>query len=215
MTIPLQCSKCRAPLPLAAYGAQEAVPCPSCASPVRALVFPAFLNRMEAASAEAILDESEAGCFYHPAKKAAVACDGCGRFICSLCEVELEGSRLCPQCLESGKRKGRLGSLEGSRTLYNDLALLTAIVPIITVWLTAVSAPIALYLCLRYRKAPRSLVRPGRWKWWLALLLSILQIAGWALFLVNIPSMTHRARNRHPATPPAQHARPHSQAKRG
>jgi len=174
------------------------MPCPSCASEVRALVFPAFLNHLESTSAEAILDETEASCFYHPAKKATVACESCGRFICALCEVELEGSRLCPQCLESGKRKGKLTSLEGSRTLYNSLALVLAVVPIFTVSLTLIAAPIALFICLYYRNAPRSLVRPGRWKWWLALILSTLQIVGWVFFFVHLANAPHKPHHNAP-----------------
>lgn len=184
----LSCTKCNGTLPLEVYNAEDLVECPTCKSKTGALVFPAFLNRLEAVSAEPVLDEAESSCFFHPNKKAAVACESCGRFICSLCEIEIGGVRLCPQCLDSGKRKGKLTNLEGSRTLYDNIALLLSLgfLPIFTIGLTCMSAPAAFYLCLRYRKAPRSLVRPGRWKWWTALILSSLQIIGWIVFLIYL-----------------------------
>lgn len=187
MKVLLKCTKCFASLPLAVYNAEEPVPCPACASKTSATVFPAFLDRLETASAEAVSDDTEGSCFYHPAKRATVACESCGRFICALCEVELSGARLCPQCLDSGKRKGKLTNLEKSRTLYDNIALGLTILPMLfiaTAYFTIFCAPAALYICLRYRKAPRSLVRPGRWKWWLALILSTLQIVGWALIII-------------------------------
>lgn len=208
MKVLLKCSKCLVSLPLAVYNAEEPVACPSCASKTNAVVFPAFLDRLETVSAEAVLDDTEGSCFYHPAKKAKVACESCGRFICALCEVEISGARLCPQCLDSGKRKGKLSSLEGSRTLYDNIALLLSLVGILLVtWVfTIVTAPAAFYICLRYRKAPRSLVRPGGWRWWTALVLSTLQILGWVAFLIYlIPSM----QNKHPKTeaPTRNHSR--------
>lgn len=179
MKILLRCTQCSASLPLAVYNAEQPVACPACQSQTRALVFPAFLQRLESVSAETISDDTEGSCFYHPAKKATLTCESCGRFICALCEVEIGGARLCPQCMDSGQRKGKLTSLERSRTLYDRIALVTALLPILTIWFTVFTAPAALYLCLRHRKAPRSLVRPGRWKWWLALIASSLQILAW------------------------------------
>ena len=34
-----------------------------------------------------------------------LACDNCGRFLCSLCDVDIGAGHQCPACLESGKRK--------------------------------------------------------------------------------------------------------------
>lgn len=210
MNLPLQCPQCRAPLPLAAYGADELVACPTCASPVRALVFPAFLTNLQTAKAEAVLDESEASCFYHPGKKAAVACESCGRFICSLCEIELEGQHLCPQCLEGGKRKGKLASLETSRTRYDNIALLLVGFPLVfgvTVGFTIFTAPVALFVCLRYRKAPRSLVRPGHWRWWATLLLSLLEITAWVLLIVVAVNAPANHKHHKTASPASIHSK--------
>ena len=182
-------------LPITAYNAQEPVPCSACGSPHEALVFPAFLGRARAAEAEQVADDTEASCFYHPAKKAAVTCENCGRFVCGLCEVELDGRHLCPQCLDSGKRKGKIASLETSRTLYDNIALALAAYPMLflfTIYFTFITAPVSMFILFRYRKLPRSLVRPGRWRWWLALVIALLQIGLWVFGIAALFSIRRK-----------------------
>jgi hypothetical protein len=181
----LQCSKCKATLPLRNYREGEPEACASCGSELKLWIFPAFLKRPEATSAEVLVDETEASCFYHASKRASVACDGCGRFICSLCEIDIEGGRLCPQCIETGKTKGKLSRLEVSRPLYGNIALGLAVLPILTIWGTVLGAPAALYVVIRYWKAPGSLVHPGRKKLIVAGTIAILEILAIAAMIIG------------------------------
>src|SRR5438874_13754528 len=88
--------------------------------------------------------EGEAGCFYHPQKRAIIPCAACGRFLCALCDVELNDEHLCPVCLETGRKKGKLTQLETKRTLYDSSALILSVLPIICLWpLSIVTAPAA------------------------------------------------------------------------
>ena len=72
---------------------------------------------------EAIVVEGEAACFYHPGKRATVPCGVCGRFLCALCDLELNGRHVCPACLETSRRKGDLRNLDTRRMLYDSAAL--------------------------------------------------------------------------------------------
>jgi hypothetical protein len=119
----------------------------------------------------------ESACFYHDAKKAVVICDGCGRFLCTLCDCFLEGQHYCPPCLESGDRKRSIAPLEKSRPLHARQAMVLAILPFF------VTGLIALFLAIRYWKAPGSLVRPQRWIMPTALILASLQTIVY-LFLI-------------------------------
>src|SRR5208283_5002530 len=111
-----------------------------------------------AAAGEPLLVEGQSSCFYHPAKKASIVCDGCGRFLCGLCDLDLNGRHVCPVCLEAGRKKSKFKDLENTRVLWDQLALAAAIVPpLLCGWPMAVGAPMALYLVLRYRKAPCSI----------------------------------------------------------
>jgi hypothetical protein len=169
------------------YNVPELRACPACGARSRIDVFPAALRPPGPSSiGEAVMVEGEASCFYHPTKKAILPCESCGRFLCAICDVELNGQHLCPGCLESGKRKGKLKQLENKRTLYDNLALAVAVYPMLLVWPSIVGAPIALYLAIRYWKAPTSVIPRTRWRAVLAIIIALLQIGGWVAMFISI-----------------------------
>jgi hypothetical protein len=162
--------------------------------PLQAEVFPALFRRVVPGSAgEVLVVENEASCFYHPQKKAVRPCEACGRFVCALCDCELHGEHFCPACLESGKRKGKIKRLENERTLYDNIALGLALYPLLIFYLTIITAPMALFVALRRWNSPRSIVHPTRIRLVLAVILSSLQIAGWAavIFFLTTRSRSH------------------------
>lgn len=180
----VSCTKCRQPLPPEFFNRQETRPCPSCSSLLRVEVFPALFHAPAAVNAgERVLVEGEAGCFYHPQKKAVLPCEECGRFLCALCDVELNGRHLCTACLESGKKKGKLKSLQDRRMLYDSMALTLAVVPILVWPFTIVTAPATFYVAIRYWKEPMSLIPRTKSRFWVAMFIAALQIAGWVVGL--------------------------------
>lgn len=187
----ITCPRCHTPVDYGNYRTGGFSPCPSCRASLRIDLFPALLRPIvTGASGHAVMSE-EASCFYHPGKRAETTCDYCGRFLCSLCDMELGGSHLCPSCLEAGQKKGRLVDLERHRVLYDSTALKIAILPLIIFWFTLVTAPMALYLSIRHWKSPGSIVRRGRWRFIVAMLLSSLEILGWAFGIVYFISLRH------------------------
>jgi hypothetical protein len=151
-------------------------------------VFPAFYRGLRPGKEGETLIDDQASCFYHPQKKAVLACDYCGRFLCALCDVELSGKHLCPACLETGKKKGRIVNLDRHRVLYDGVALRLALLPMITVWLTIVTAPIAIYLSIRHWNSPRSVVRGTRVRFILSVVISGLQILAWTTGIIYFVS---------------------------
>ena len=167
------CLKCKAPLPGTIFNLPDSAACPACGRRIRVEVFPALFREFTpGGQGETIMIEGEASCFYHPQKKAVVPCAACGRFLCALCDCELNAQHFCPACLESGRKKKKIAGLEDSRILYGRQALLLSILPLLITGLAAI------YLALRYRQAPGSLVSPVRWAMPLALALGILQTLG-------------------------------------
>lgn len=176
--VSLKCPKCQATLLDGVFDRENWGRCPSCRVPLRCEVFPAlFRPAATARPAENLMLEGEASCFYHAQKKAVVPCAACGRFLCALCDCELHGEHLCPPCLELGKVKGQHERLADSRVLYQNQALSLAVLPLFLTGLAAI------YLALRYRKAPGSLVAPRRWLMPLALTLAIVQVAGLGILM--------------------------------
>ena len=154
-------------------------------------VFPAFFRRLTAGhEGETLMVEGESSCFYHPAKKAVLPCESCGRFLCALCDCELNGQHICPSCVEAGKTKGKIKSLQNRRTLYDKLALHTCVFPMIPpfIYFTVLTAPVALYISIRYWNAPRSLVHRTKIRFIVAIIFATLQLAAWSVgiyFLVT------------------------------
>src|SRR6266849_9433647 len=154
----LRCINCYKSLPLEVFNTPGWTHCPACGVKMQVAVFPAFFQALPAATiGEKILVEGESGCFYHPQKKAALPCESCGRFLCALCDVELSGRHLCPGCIATGKKKGRIKNLENHRVLYDTIALGLATLPLLLFWMTLLTAPMALFMALRYWKAPSSI----------------------------------------------------------
>jgi hypothetical protein len=149
--------------------------------------FPALLRTPRPdALAEPVTDAGQAACFYHPNKTARVPCDACGRFICALCDVELHGQHLCPSCVEAGRRKGSLTTLESRRVLWDSIALSVAVLPVATLlfwWATFVTAPAAIVLAIVGWRKPRSLAPRSSYRFVLAIAFSILVLAGWTALL--------------------------------
>src|SRR5262245_21637562 len=147
------CPKCRAHPGPDLYNLGEFARCPNCQSPLWVEVFNALFRPMATGvTSEAVMVEGESACFYHDARKAVVVCDGCGRFLCALCDCALNGRHYCPPCLESGAQKQTIEHLEKSRPLHGRQALILAILPLFITGLAA------LFVVLRYWKAPGSLV---------------------------------------------------------
>src|SRR2546428_8534696 len=145
----LSCPKCQTPLGETALNQPQLTPCPACASPLQVEVFPALFRRIAAGrDGETILIEGESTCFYHPHKKAVLPCEGCGRFLCALCDCELHGQHFCPVCLEVGRKKGKIKSLENQRTLYDSIALSLAILPMLIFYITFITPPAALLIAI-------------------------------------------------------------------
>jgi hypothetical protein len=176
------CPGCRASLGEGMFNRPDFVPCPSCGAPLQVEICPAlFRPATRGRDGEPLMVEDESSCFYHPQKKAVVPCQGCGRFLCALCDCELHGEHFCPACLEVGRQKGRIKRLENQRTLYDAIALSVAVLPLLIFYFTIITAPIALYLALRYWNAPRSIVHRTKIRLVLAIVLATLQILGWGV----------------------------------
>ena len=150
MNSPLLCPKCRGWLTEAHLNRAQLIPCLGCGTPLQVEVFPALFRHFAPGSAgEVLVVENEASCFYHPQKKAVRPCEGCGRFLCALCDCELHGEHFCPACLETGKRKGKIKKLENERTLYDNIALGLALYPLLFFYLTIITAPMSLFVAFQ------------------------------------------------------------------
>ncbi len=185
----IRCDRCQTEFGPDLLNRPELAPCPGCSSLVQIMVFPVLLRGNASVNSDAPVDLGEAGCFFHPEKKASVVCDGCGRFLCSLCDMEFDGKRLCPSCLFSSTTKGKIQSLEVQRTRHDRIALtmaLAPLIPLLTIF-GVVSAPVTLYYTIRHWNSPGGLVsRNPRIGLSIAMAIAILELIVFGAMIILI-----------------------------
>lgn len=162
--------------------------CTRCFTPLKGELFNAFHRPVgQGQAAELVKEQGQAQCFYHPGKKAVIPCSSCGRLLCALCEIPFGDRSLCTNCLQSGRDKQKIESLEKSRFLYDSIALHLAFWPVATIvffYFSIITAPAVIYLVLRYWSAPSSILPRSKFRFIVALILAIAQVAGWVVVLV-------------------------------
>jgi hypothetical protein len=187
MSPALDCPACAAPLAAVSWNTPDFVECPVCHKTVRALVFPALFRPVEAVlTGESLQEPGEASCFFHPEKRAMVACARCGRFLCSLCDLPVNDEHICPSCLEAGRTRGKIQGLDVRRPRHDLIALWFSLLPMILFWPTMITAPITIYLCARHWNSPRGLTQKSRAAFVAALLLASAQIVFWIMFWIGV-----------------------------
>lgn len=180
-----KCPECDRTAPIVLSEPFVRTSCPSCNTPVSIDVFPALVRGHAVGQlGERVITDEESSCFYHPAKRAVVPCESCGRFLCALCDIELNGRHLCSACVESGVAKEKLTQLKREYVHYDDIALALAIVPMLVFYLTPITAFVTLYMIIRYRKHPLSVIPRRRWRFYVAGSIALLQIAGWTAGII-------------------------------
>ncbi len=191
---PLACTRCGAPLPQGPPGTAVLTHCPVCRAAQEVILFPSF-NRSPASApaAQLVVAAGEAACFYHAEKRAVVPCDGCGRFLCALCDVTLGDKHYCPACLQSAREPAKLGPVERGRVRYDQIVWSLLIVSLPFCLLPApVTATGALGLALWKWRSPPSLVVNTHARLVLGMVLAAVEIAALIVFWSMNFRFTHR-----------------------
>jgi hypothetical protein len=85
----------------------------------------------------------------------------------------------------------KLVRLENRRILYDNVAFAVAVGPFFLIWPTLITAPMAIFLSIRYWNAPSSIVKRTKVRFILAVLIALLEIAMWG-FVAYVLSVMPR-----------------------
>ena len=183
----LSCGNCKGTISVPLNDASVGTVCPSCGTVIQVEAFPALLEgTREGQRGKALLVAEESSCFYHPTKKAAIVCEGCGRFLCGLCDIPLAGQHLCPACIEAGMTKGKMKQLKTEVVNYDSIALAIAVVPLLFCWLSVLTAPVALIYAIKHWNSPLSIVPRTKWRLVAAIVVAGLEIVVAGFFLITM-----------------------------
>ncbi len=183
----IECTQCKKNLDLNKLDEGGMIRCHSCGEFIHVEAFPALFRELTSGEVgENLLIDDDAGCFYHPRKKAVIPCSSCGRFLCTLCDVEFNGKHVCLSCLETGKTKKKIKNLENHRTLYDNIALSLSIISLLLWFVTIITAPIVIYIAIRNWKSPGSIIPRTKIRYIAAIIIACLQITGWSALFYNM-----------------------------
>ena len=158
----------------------------------------------------------DARCFDHPDLRAEHTCEYCGRLLCSLCAIELDGHVRCGRCCtaEDPSHGWRtvpelfqydslawflvsapwvplalwlvlapsIAWLAGAYDIENTTLVGALAVGFMFGWVSLFTAPVSLWLVLRYRRQRTSLLPRTRVRWWLAGIGAVVLMMGWIAF---------------------------------
>lgn len=182
----LRCEHCETILGGAVVNTPSLVPCPACQTLLLTRVFPAYFraSTAEEQRQETLGSDEDASCFFHPSKKAVVPCGNCGRFLCGLCDLAIDGHHLCPTCVEASRGKdGGTAKLFVREHIRHDYRALTlAVLGTVIPYISLLTAPISIYYATRYWKTPlEAMVPRGHVRQIIALLLCVIQLTVWTV----------------------------------
>ena len=167
--------------------------CPYCQKWLQIRIWPIVRQNNNAVTALS----DQATCFFHPDKAFQACCNRCGRFMCALCDLQLGAEHVCPTCFERGRSDSaaEAGKAEWRYrdVLYDSIALTIGWVWILFWPLLVVALPGAIFLHVKYRKAPRSYLIPrAGWRFWVAYVGFV-----WLPLLIAIPFFLRLMARRH------------------
>lgn len=82
------------------YDSKGTFKCRSCKAVNYIEAFPALLSKVKKGERPGQVVSNESSCYTHQSNIAVSTCSHCGRYLCKLCDLELEGVHTCPECLE-------------------------------------------------------------------------------------------------------------------
>lgn len=186
----ISCPRCRRPLKEITDLSETHSTCLGCNAAWSMTTFPAlFRPEVAAPTGERILVETEASCFHHPQKKAVSHCHSCGRFLCSLCEIELGREQLCPNCFEARKKDPGKPDLLDRRARWDVIAATIALGSMVCYPFLVVGVPAALGIVFWQWRKPQSIVHKVGVSFLVAFLLAIAATLELGLLVFVIYSM--------------------------
>jgi len=174
----LRCTGCRRAVATQELDETGFVTCPVCSASLRFTVFPRLEGAFAGAGQGQMPGEDDATCTFYPELRAETICEECGCFLSTKAAVDWAGRSYCMPCLHHLREGTRSVDFQARTVLPENraLALTWFLLPV-----SFLTAPIALFLLFRHRKASRSFVPRGRVGWWFALVSALLVTVCWTV----------------------------------
>jgi hypothetical protein len=154
---------------------------------VDALAFPALYRRKQSDSGR-LAGQEDARCAFHQTKQADEVCSDCGRLVCALCSIPAGSRTLCPSCMQRSSNEKAGGEFVKQRVAWDSLAIRLVAHPLLLAfwYVTPLTAIAALILSIVKFNKPMGPVPRTRWRFTVAIILSLIWIGGWIVAVTAI-----------------------------
>lgn len=166
------------------------IACPRCHERFIFEFFPALTAPAATSAAGAVLGGDESSCFYHTDKVAVQSCSYCGRFLCALCEVPVDGKHLCPMCLAKGKDALSTSSTLQNHALHDSIALIMGCAALLIFPFSPLTGPLTFFLIFKNYRKSLGLIPRMRWRFWVAGLLALAGMSVSGFFYMSLFTMS-------------------------
>ncbi|RPJ52995.1 MAG: hypothetical protein EHM23_31830 [Acidobacteria bacterium] len=181
---PLYCTRCLFLLDLPADAPYLQTVCPKCSADLEYWLLPALFRPPSSGSPARSAEAGQAACFNHPGRQAVVECEGCGRFLCGVCDIEVRGRHWCPTCFETKRTESTLAPLPDRLTRYDRIALALTLLPMLfCCGPSLLTVPISLFIVIKYWNAPGSERASVRNTMLVSVILGVVQILFFIFFM--------------------------------
>jgi len=187
---PLYCTSCLSLLELPGDVPHQQTLCPKCAAELECWLLPALFRPQSPGSSARPAAPGQAACFNHPGRQAVVECEGCGRFCCELCDIEVRDRHWCPACFEKKRAEGTLSRLPDRLTRYDRIALALTLLPaLFCCGPSLITVPVSLFIVIRHWNDPGSERASVRNTMLVSVILGVAQILFFIfwMYLVFVP----------------------------
>lgn len=186
------CPKCGYALERSYWNQQQFQPCARCRTNLRLLVFPLAVAPAAIPPPNPDSAQGEATCYYHSNKQAHAPCSVCGRFLCTVCDVEFRGEHWCPACLKLQVEGQQQPVFQRNKMRFDSLALLLVTVPALLISPTLFCTPVAIFLCIRHWNDDPGFLPRTKLRLYFAAAFATLQLASWIALIVFVVSNWNR-----------------------
>ncbi len=174
------CPNCRTAIPVDPTRRDQEVRCPFCRKTITFQIFPRLTRTPPPEPISEVAAPGEATCRFYPELKAEVVCDACGCFLSRRASIRWADRPLCMPCLHALREEKADTEFRADLKIWDNRALaLLALAPF-----TLFTAPVAIFLLVRFRREPRGWVPRSSLRWWLAMILALLTLGAWIALIV-------------------------------
>ncbi len=184
-----ECVKCKKEYQISDMGDNsiDTIICHGCGKKNKVVIYDTILKELnQGEKICTVTEDDDANCYKHQKNLAVKSCEHCGAYICSLCDIEVNGKHICPDCFNNQQNSPSNGK---SNFMHAQLAFILSIVQVFIWYLIPIfSIGIIIYSIIFWRKDKNPYSNSSKIFFVLAILISLIALITITVIFIKIIS---------------------------